>query len=113
MTVPREPSPTELAEDLAELKSMVVALGQKMDELPFVRQDLYSARHHALRNEITAEMARIHLDIQAEASARERAIAAVEATAGSARQLAVWAVGLICTAVIGGIVTYALAAGGG
>lgn len=107
----REPTPAELAEDLHELKDMVLALGHKIDELPFVRTDVYSARHHALRNEVTAEIARIHTDLQMEREARHRDILAVETAAGSARSIAMWALGLICTAVIGSLVAFLSQAG--
>lgn len=108
----RERTPDELAEDLAELKAMVSELGRKIDELPFVRTDVYTAKHHALRNEVTAEIARIHVDLQKERESRDRALAAVEGTASSARALAMWALGLICTAVIGALVAFVSQAGG-
>lgn len=108
----REPTPAELAEDLHELKDMVVALGHKIDELPFVRTDVYQAKHHALRNEVTAEFARLHVDLEKERADRRTAILAVEGSASSARALAMWALGLICTAVIGGMVAFLSQVGG-
>lgn len=108
----RERTPDELAEDIAELKTMVVDIGHKIDELPFVRVDVYQAKHHALRNEVTAEFARLHVDIEKETTARRAAIVTVEGTVNSARALAMWSLGLICTAVIGGIVAFLSQVGG-
>lgn len=97
----REPTPGELAEDLAELKVSMAALHRKIDDLPFVRLDVYEARHAALRTEVALELARVTKDIE-----DARGVAA------SSRAISMWALGLICTAVVAGIVTFLISAGG-
>lgn len=53
----RTPDPAELAEDMAELKHMLAEVHAKLDRLPFLRTDVYEARHTSLRNEIALQMA--------------------------------------------------------
>lgn len=92
MTPNRERSSDELAEDFAELKSMLVDLGRRLDRLDekFLSRELYEARHKALRTEVAIEMA------------------AIKTTAESARTLSMWALGVLIIAVVGAIVTFAV-----
>lgn len=53
----RDPSPGELADDLAELKAMLAALTAKIDSLPYLRVDVYEARHTSLRDQIALQLA--------------------------------------------------------
>lgn len=97
----RERTPAELGEDLDELKESLASLHRKLDALPFVRKDVYDAQHTALRTEIALEMANL-----------TRGVDHVRGVALSSRQLSMWALGLICTAVVAGIVSFLINAGG-
>lgn len=64
MTPSRVPDPSELADDIAELKSMVAGLGTKIDQLPFVRSDVYEAHRAAFQTEIAHQVAATRRHIQ-------------------------------------------------
>lgn len=96
----RQKSPEELAEDIEDLKAGVAQINAKLDGLPYVRFDLYEARHKALRNEIAIELAQLKASDQLTAR-----------IANEARRLALWSIGLICTGVVAAL--FAFVARGG
>jgi len=108
----RVPEAEELAEDLAEirrqLESVVKDQGRRFDALMqelksgYVPRELYEARHTALRSEIALEMAAIKSQADADRN-----------TSASARAISMWALGLICSAVVIALVGFLVNQGGG
>lgn len=96
----REPSLGELADDVAEIKAMAEAINTKIDSLPYLRVDVYEARHAGLRSEIALEMKGVKQDV-----------IAVRGISENARTLAMWALGVLVVAVVGAIVTFAVSGG--
>lgn len=61
----REPSTAELADDMAELKATLSEVNSKLDNLPYVRTDVYEARHTSLRAEVALQLAGIETTMRA------------------------------------------------
>ena len=89
----RERGLAELGEDLDEIKQALAELrGELRDH--YVPREVYEFRHEALRSEVTKELARISRD------------------ATQARTVAMWALGLICSAVVVALVGWLVTAAG-
>lgn len=102
----RDPSPGELADDLAELKQMLHELTVKIDNLPYLRVDVYEARHTSLRGEVALQLAAMQTSIN---NAHSLAVA----VDGRLTWVARAAVGGLLFPIIVAIVVGVLLAGGG
>lgn len=78
----RQRSLEEVTEDIFELRQKVSDLGKRIDGAPFVRADLHAEQLDRIRSELA-----------------------------SVRSLTMWTLGILCTFIIGAIVTFALSAG--
>lgn len=110
----RERSPVELGEDLDEIKAGVSELRREVksalaDLLP---RELYEARHTALRSEIALELAAIKAQQESDRLSAAKATGDVGKTAEGARAIAMWALGILASAVVISLVGW-LATGGG
>lgn len=108
----RERSPEELGEDLDEIKATLADLRSELRQ-GFVPRELYDARHLGLRSEVALEMAAIKAQQDADRLAAEKANLASQTKAEGARVLSMWALGLICSAVIVALVGFLVAGAGG
>lgn len=108
----RAPDPAELAEDLDEIKKRLAGIDEKLDAR-YVPRELYEARHTALRSEIALEMAAIKARQDADRTAAEKADTETRHRAESARGLSMWALGLLCTAVVVAMVGWLVSSAGG
>ena len=101
----RDPSPGELADDLAELKAMLLAINTKIDTLPYLRVDVYEARHTSLRSEVALQMAAMQTSVN---TAHSLALA----VDGRLTWVARAAIGGLLFPIIAGVVAALLLAGG-
>lgn len=97
---PRVRTLEELGEDLDEIKSGVSGLSDKLDQR-FVPRELYEANHRALRSEVALELAAIKAQQEADRKASE-----------GTKAIAMWALGLVASAVIVALVGFLVTAGG-
>lgn len=109
MTTPagrREPSTAELADDMAELKVMLADVNSKLDNLPYIRRDVYEARHTSLRSEIALQLAAI-----------ENSMKTLSTRVGNVEDRHTWiartAMAGLLLPVVAALVVAALLAGGG
>ena len=96
----REPSLGELADDMAELKAILTGINVKIDNLPFVRLDVYEARRAADRAEMELKIINIRTEVEG-----------VSRIAEVGRTLGVSAVFVLIVAVLAGVVTFAIQGG--
>jgi hypothetical protein len=91
----RIPELAEVAEDIQAIQTSLVSMNSKLDllDIKFLPREVYEERHKALRTEVALEMAslRQHTD--------------------SARRLSMWALGVLCTLVMGALVGFLVTGG--
>lgn len=122
MTERRVPEAGELAEDLADIKRQLEGVVKNQDrrfdallqelKAGYVPRELYEARHTALRSEVALEMAAIKMQQDADRAAAKAETISARGVADSAKGLSMWALGLICTAVVVALVGFLVNAGG-
>lgn len=113
----RTPEPDELAEDIAEIKRSLAELIGRIEALPFLRLDVYEARHTSLRNEIALEMAAMTRRLDGVESQTGGRFKTVEARIEKVEDRHTWvartAVAGLLLPIIVALVVGALLAGGG
>lgn len=97
----RERSAEELGEDLDEIKAALDAIRDDL-KAGYVPRELYEARHTALRSEVALELAAIKAQAEADRKTTE-----------GARHIAMWALGMVASAVIVALVGFLVAGAGG
>jgi hypothetical protein len=102
---PRTRTTEEIGEDLDEIKATLALLSDRLDQR-FVPRELYEARHQSLRDEVAREIAVVHAKLEA-------GDAATSKVAETARTFAVWALGVLASAVVIGLVGFLINGNGG